>query len=92
MARTQTMVQLTDELTSRLDSEAVRRGCSRSAVIREALVDFLERSSHEAKVERYLASYRAEPPGQPDLWGDTNRSGPAFADLDAEADALGLPW
>jgi Arc/MetJ-type ribon-helix-helix transcriptional regulator len=86
------MVQLTDDLTNRLDREATRRHCSRSAVIREALVEYLERLSIASKVEQYVASYTAEPPGEPDLWGETTRRGPAFASLDAEAEALGLPW
>ncbi len=37
MARTQTLVQLSEELLRRLDERAAREGRSRSALIREAI-------------------------------------------------------
>lgn len=41
LARTQTMVQLSDELVAALDDEAERRNMSRSALIRQAVTEFL---------------------------------------------------
>lgn len=41
MARTQTLVQLSDELLRRLDERAAREGRSRSALIREAIETYL---------------------------------------------------
>jgi hypothetical protein len=41
-----------------------------------------------SKLERYVETYRLEPQGEPDLWGDTNRVEPAFADLDADPEDL----
>jgi Arc/MetJ-type ribon-helix-helix transcriptional regulator len=70
MARTQTMVQLTDELLADLDEEARRRGVSRSAVIRDAVHEHL-RATRAARVGRSIAEgYRRLPPTTPDGWGD----------------------
>lgn len=41
MARTQTLVQLSDELLRRLDERAAREGRSRSALIRDAIEAYL---------------------------------------------------
>lgn len=41
MARTQTLVQLSEELLRRLDERAAREGRSRSALIRDAIDDYL---------------------------------------------------
>lgn len=41
VARTQTLVQLSDELLRRLDERAAREGRSRSALIREAIEAYL---------------------------------------------------
>lgn len=41
MARTQTLVQLTEDLLRRLDERAAREGRSRSALIRDAIEAFL---------------------------------------------------
>lgn len=70
MARTQTMVQLTDELVRELDVAAERRGVSRSALIREA-VEALLQVDREAAIDRAIvAGYTRIPPGTPDEWGD----------------------
>ncbi|MBK5219275.1 MAG: ribbon-helix-helix protein, CopG family [Thermoleophilia bacterium] len=47
MARTQTLVQLSEELLRRLDERAAREGRSRSSLIREAIEGYLfdERSA-----------------------------------------------
>ena len=70
MARTQTMVQLNEELLESLDAVAARRGVSRSALIRELVVDGLERSGAAAVGERIADGYRRMPQALPDEWGD----------------------
>jgi hypothetical protein len=97
MARTQTMVQLTDELVAELDREAARLGSSRSALIRDAVVTYLAQHSEAEKIRRYVEGYRRFPPGEPDEWGDLE----AQADrehrvlsrrLEDEERAAGLEW
>jgi predicted transcriptional regulator len=98
MARTQTMVQLSDSLVAALDAEAIRRGSSRSALIRELLADGLRRAGADTVGERIADGYRRIPQGHPDAWGD----GLVVADvageellqrLDAEERAAGHdPW
>ncbi len=97
MARTQTMVQLSDELLARLDAEAARASMSRSALIRQAVSEYLERSSHQAAVARYVDGYRRIPQGAPDEWGDVGEAGErarreVHARLDAEERAAGRSW
>jgi predicted transcriptional regulator len=98
MARTQTMVQLTDELITRLDDEAAQRGVSRSAVIREAIEAHIVAREHDAIGEAIAEGYRRIPPGTPDEWGDIEHladvSGRETAQrLDAEEREAGFdPW
>ena len=70
MARTQTMVQLTDELLGLLDDEARRRGVSRSALIREALDRYLAESRERDLARSIVEGYTRIPPATPDEWGD----------------------
>src|ERR687897_365797 len=70
MARTQTMVQLTQHLIAKLDEEAAERGTSRSAVIREAIESHIAAREHGAIGEAIAEGYRRIPPGTPDEWGD----------------------
>lgn len=61
VARTQTLVQLNDELLGLLDERAARERRSRSALIREALEQFL-RDERDAEVGRRIAEgYRRHP-------------------------------
>lgn len=53
MARTQTLVQLTDELLRRLDERAAREGRSRSALIRDAIEAYLF-DEEEAEISRQI--------------------------------------
>jgi predicted DNA-binding protein len=53
MARTQTLVQLTDELVALLDESAARQGRSRSDLIREAIESFLAEDA-EAEISRRI--------------------------------------
>jgi Arc/MetJ-type ribon-helix-helix transcriptional regulator len=67
MARTQTLVQLSDELLAELDARAARQGRSRSELIREALTDYLA-GDREAELDRRLVEgYTRQP--QEDLLG-----------------------
>ena len=98
MARTQTMVQLSDRLVRLLDEHAARERVSRSAVIRRAIEEFL--SNNEAAVvgRRIVAGYERIPPATPDEWGDpSDVTDKATVDmlhrLDAEERAAGHgPW
>lgn len=98
MARTQTMVQLNDELVSLLDAEAARQGISRSALIRDALEERLRDARASAIGEAIAEGYRRVPPGTPDEWGDleeqTNRANrDLLRRLNAEEKAAGFePW
>ncbi len=98
MARTQTMVQLSDELLAVLDEEAQRRGISRSALIRSALEDHLRAETQALVSRRIVEGYERVPPGTPDEWGETAAvADQATADLlhrlDAEERAGGHdPW
>jgi predicted transcriptional regulator len=98
MARTQTMVQLTDDLVTKLDIEAAERGMSRSAVIREAIETHIADREHDAIGEAIAEGYRRIPPGTPDEWGDlewmADVSGRELAQrLDQEEREAGFdPW
>jgi metal-responsive CopG/Arc/MetJ family transcriptional regulator len=66
MARTQTLVQLSDELLERLDSYRAREGRSRSEVVREAIERYLA-ADREAEIDELLVdAYTRRPPE--DLW------------------------
>jgi metal-responsive CopG/Arc/MetJ family transcriptional regulator len=53
MARTQTLVQLTEDLLRRLDERATREGRSRSALIREAVEAYLH-DEEKARIDREI--------------------------------------
>jgi metal-responsive CopG/Arc/MetJ family transcriptional regulator len=68
MARTQTLVQLSDELLERLDAHRAREGRSRSEVVREAIERYLA-ADREAEIDRLIVeAYSRRPPE--DVWGD----------------------
>ena len=97
MARTQTMVQLTDELIGRLDAEAERSGQSRSAFIRQVLFEHLAELDTSAKIEQWVEGYRRVPPGAVDEWGDLEAQGDSAGrrlarDLDDEDRRAGFEW
>jgi predicted DNA-binding protein len=88
------MVQLTQELVESLDALAARRSMSRSALIREFVIDGLEQSTAAAIGERIADGYRRVPPALPDEWGDLAAAsdiatGELLARLDAEERAAG---
>ena len=68
MARTQTLVQLSDELLERLDSYRAREGRSRSEVVREAIEHYLA-ADREAEIDRLIVdAYPRQPPE--DIWNE----------------------
>jgi hypothetical protein len=67
MTRTQTLVQLSDDLIALLDREATRRGVSRSALIRQVLHDHLE--TEVAVGTAIVDGYTRMPQAVPDAWG-----------------------
>ena len=92
------MVQLTEELIESLDALAARRSVSRSALIREFVLEGLRQSTASAIGERIADGYRRIPQAQPDEWGDLATAsdiaaGELMARLDAEERAAGHePW
>jgi len=98
MARTQTMVQLRDDLIELLDEEAAHRGISRSALIREALEEHLAAAARSAVGRQIVAGYERIPQSEPDAWGDPD----GFSDVGGkellqrldheEAEAGFQPW
>ena len=61
MARTQVLVQLTDELLAQLDARTAREGRNRSEVIREALEGYLA-ADREADIDRRIVdAYTRQP-------------------------------
>lgn len=91
------MVQLSDELLALLDAEAERSAVSRSALIRRAVTDYLERSSHRADVARYVGGYQRFPQSSTEDWDAVARAGErerraVHRRLDAEERAAGRSW
>ena len=70
------MVQLTDDLLRLLDTEAARRGISRSALIRQILSEHLAASAEAIITRSIVDGYTRVPQATPVEWGP----------LDAQAD------
>jgi predicted transcriptional regulator len=97
MARTQTLVQLSEELVAALDVVAGRRGVSRSRVIREAVSAYLADLREERVTAALIAGYQSVPQGGGDEWGsldefrgDTRRR--MLERLDQEKPTDGEDW
>ena len=72
-ARTQTLVQLTDELVAVLDRRAAADGVSRSKLIRDLLEEALVEEREAELSERITAGYSRAPQSDgSDEWGDLN--------------------
>jgi metal-responsive CopG/Arc/MetJ family transcriptional regulator len=70
MARRQTLVQLSDELIELLDERAARAGCSRSAIIREAVERYVA-EDREAAIDRAIVDgYTRIPQPEHDPWAE----------------------
>lgn len=69
--RTQTLVQLTQTLLRRLDERAAREGRSRSALIRDAIEDYLH-DEEEAEISRQIVeAYEHMPQTEEELrWAE----------------------
>jgi len=82
MARTQTMVQLSEELIMVLDRVAARAGVSRSHVIRDAVEAFVA-NDREAMIDRQIIDgYTRMPQGgeyDVDEWGNVDKLMAALA-------------
>ncbi len=87
IARKQTLVQLSDELVDLLDREALRRGVSRSALIREAVEQHLH-DEREAEIDRRIVeAYTRMPQTEEELeWDGTSACAGAQRQLDEEDD------
>lgn len=72
MARTQTLVQLTDELVELLDRHAARDGVSRSQLIRHLLERQLAEDRRADTDRRMREGYdrHGQADAEPDAWGD----------------------
>jgi metal-responsive CopG/Arc/MetJ family transcriptional regulator len=69
VARTQTLVQFSDELLRRLDERAAREGRSRSALIREAIEAYLY-DEENARIDREIREgYERIPQTEEELAG-----------------------
>jgi predicted transcriptional regulator len=84
MARTQTLVQLSDDLLAQLDARAAREGRSRSDLIREAIAAYLV-TDREAEIDRAIVEgYTRKPQTVDEL---------ALADLGTRTMlATAAPW
>jgi metal-responsive CopG/Arc/MetJ family transcriptional regulator len=80
MARTQTIVQLTDELVALLDERASRQRRSRSDLIREAIESFLGDDAEAATSREIVAGYERVPQEQDDLEQWARRAGRDLVD------------
>ncbi len=69
--RTQTLVQLNEELVARLDRRASRLGVSRSRLIRELLELSLTDETRSERTRRMIEGYERAPQAEArDEWGD----------------------
>ncbi len=69
MARTQTLVQLTDDLLAALDQHAAASGRSRSELIRDAVERYL-RDEVEARIDRQIVRGYQRLPQEEDPWAE----------------------
>jgi metal-responsive CopG/Arc/MetJ family transcriptional regulator len=69
MARTQTLVQLTDDLLAALDQYAAATGRSRSDLIRTAIEQYLT-DSLQGEIDRQVVEGYTRVPQEPDPWAD----------------------
>lgn len=81
MARTQTIVQLTDELLAELDARRECEGRSRSELIRDAIEAYLAVDRQAALDKSIVEGYTRVPPGH-----DPGAAWAARASIEAE------PW
>lgn len=83
MARTQTLVQLTEGLLRRLDERAAREGRSRSALIRDAIEAYLHDEERERITREIVEGYERIPPTEEEM---------AWAEREAREMIREEPW
>lgn len=89
VARRQVLVQLSDELVSRLDRKAAQRGVSRSHVIRELVERHTE---DEAEIDRQIVEAYTRIPQEPDPMAELFFEETARALAEEERKAGHDPW
>jgi metal-responsive CopG/Arc/MetJ family transcriptional regulator len=67
MPRTQTLVQLTQDLLRRLDERAAREGRSRSALIRDAIEAYLHDEERDRISREIIEGYERIPPTEEEM-------------------------
>lgn len=67
MGRTQTLVQLTEDLLRKLDERAAREGRSRSALIRDAIEVYLYDEERERITREIIEGYERFPPTEEEM-------------------------
>jgi metal-responsive CopG/Arc/MetJ family transcriptional regulator len=73
VSRTQTLVQLNDELLRRLDERAAREGRSRSALIRDAIEAHLVDEERDEISRQIIAGYERIPETEEEMaWAEQN--------------------
>ena len=65
--RTQTLVQLTEDLLRRLDERAAREGRSRSALIRDAIESYLYDEERDRITRQIVEGYERIPPTEEEM-------------------------
>jgi metal-responsive CopG/Arc/MetJ family transcriptional regulator len=83
MARTQTLVQLTEDLLRRLDERAAREGRSRSALIRDAIEAYLYDEERDRITREIIEGYERIPPTDEEM---------RIAELEAREMIREEPW
>jgi metal-responsive CopG/Arc/MetJ family transcriptional regulator len=83
MARTQTLVQLTEQLLRRLDERAAREGRSRSALIRDAIEAYLVDEARDEISRQIIAGYERIPETDEEM---------AVAEFEAREAVREEPW
>lgn len=70
MAMKPTMIHLPAELIAQLDRRAIHDEVSRSQVVRDAIVAYIEVDSAAELDDRVRRAYATHPLDTPDAWGD----------------------
>jgi metal-responsive CopG/Arc/MetJ family transcriptional regulator len=83
VARTQTLVQLTDDLLRRLDERAARESRSRSVLIREAIEAYLHDEERARITREIIEGYERMPPSDEEM---------AIAEANAREAVEEEPW
>lgn len=83
MPRTQTLVQLTQDLLRRLDERAAREGRSRSALIRDAIEAYLYDEEKARVTREIIEGYERIPPTEEEM---------AVAEREAREAIREEPW